>query len=96
MQGATRRLCSKHRYSDGEKHGNSSVITWQQGDYRLFAHGGLTRATLDADGIMRDQIRIPVNGYIWKPAIVVMPQGGILELDVTNDRFRHPLQPSDL
>ncbi|HZV98498.1 MAG TPA: MSMEG_3727 family PQQ-associated protein [Methylophilaceae bacterium] len=56
---------------------------------RLFAHGGLTRANLDADGVMRDQIRIPVNEYIWKPAIVVMPQGGVLELDVTNEDYQH-------
>ena len=56
---------------------------------RLFAHGGLTRATLGTDGVMRDRIRIPVNEYIWKPAIVVMPRGGVLELDVTNEDHQH-------
>lgn len=56
---------------------------------RLFAHGGLTRAKLGADGVMRGAIRIPVNQYIWKPAIVVMPQGGTLELDVTNEDHNH-------
>lgn len=64
-------------------HQNEAIIG------RLFAHGGLTRATLDADGVMRDQIRIPVNEYIWKPAIIVMPQGGVLELDVTNEDHNH-------
>lgn len=56
---------------------------------RLFAHGGLTRADLGPDGVMRDAIRIPVNEYIWKPAIVVMPRGGILELDVSNEDHHH-------
>ena len=56
---------------------------------RLFAHGGLTRATLGPDGVMRDAIRIPQNEYIWKPAIVVMPRGGTLELDVSNEDHHH-------
>lgn len=64
-------------------HQNEAIIG------RLFAHGGLTRARLDADGVMRDEIRIPANEYIWKPAIVVMPTGGVLELDVSNDDFNH-------
>lgn len=38
---------------------------------------------------MRDRIRIPVNEYIWKPAIAVMERGGVLELDVTNEDHNH-------
>lgn len=64
-------------------HQNEAIIG------RLFVHGGLTRATLGEDGVMRDEIRIPVNEYIWKPAIIVMPQGGTLELDVSNDDHNH-------
>jgi PQQ system protein len=64
-------------------HPNKAIIG------RLFAHGGLSRADIDADGIMRDRIRIPVNEYIWKPAIVVMSKGGVLELDVTNEDHQH-------
>lgn len=64
-------------------HQNEAIIG------RLFAHGGLTRATVGADGVMRDRIRIPVNEYIWKPAIIVMPRGGVLELDVTNEDHNH-------
>lgn len=64
-------------------HQNEAIIG------RLFAHGGLTRATLGPDGVMRDRIRIPVNEYIWKPAIIVMPRGGVLELDVTNEDHNH-------
>ena len=64
-------------------HQNEAIIG------RLFAHGGLTRARMSDDGVMRDQVRIPPNEYIWKPAIVVMPQGGVLELDVTNEDWNH-------
>ena len=64
-------------------HQNEAIIG------RLFAHGGLTRATLGKDGVMRDRVRIPVNEYIWKPAIIVMPRGGVLELDVSNDDAQH-------
>ena len=64
-------------------HQNEAIIG------RLFAHGGLTRAKLGPDGIMRDTVRIPVNEYIWKPAIIVMQQGGVLELDVTNEDHNH-------
>jgi len=64
-------------------HQNEAIIG------RLFAHGGLTRARLGPDGVMRDTIRIPVNEYIWKPAIIVMQQGGVLELDVTNEDHNH-------
>lgn len=64
-------------------HQNEAIIG------RLFAHGGLSRADLREDGTMVDRIRIPVNEYIWKPAIIVMPQGGTLELDVTNEDSTH-------
>lgn len=64
-------------------HQNKAIIG------RLFAQGGLTRASLGEDGIMRGRIRIPANEYIWKPAIVVMPQGGVLELDVANEDVAH-------
>jgi PQQ system protein len=52
---------------------------------RLFAHGGLSRAKLSTDGIMRDEIHVPPNQLIWEPAIIVMPRGGELELTFTNN-----------
>jgi PQQ system protein len=52
---------------------------------RLFAHGGLSHAREGADGVMRDEIRVPKNEFIWKPAIIRMPHGGELELEFTND-----------
>ena len=64
---------------------------------RLFAHGGLTRADLGADGVMRDRITVPMNEFIWKPAVVVMERAGTLELDVTNEDQAHHIAfvPSD-
>jgi PQQ system protein len=57
---------------------------------RLFVHGGLSHAEPGADGIMRDRIRIPSGEFIWKPAIIVMPRAGELELDIVNeDDFVH-------
>jgi PQQ system protein len=52
---------------------------------RLFAMGGLTRAQLGSDGIMRDSIRIRLDQLIYEPSIVVMPRGGELEISVTNE-----------
>lgn len=56
---------------------------------RLFAHGGLSHATPGADGVFRDAVRIPKNELIWKPAIVVMPRGGELELTFWNEDQAH-------
>ena len=52
---------------------------------RLFAHGGLSWADRGDDGVYRDQVRVPRNEYIWKPAIIVMGSGGELELDFANE-----------
>ena len=56
----------------------------------LFARGGLGHAKLGPDGIMRADIRIPPGEYMWRPAIIVMPKGGELELDIYNeDPYSH-------
>jgi PQQ system protein len=64
---------------------------------RLFPHGGLSHAKLTADGIFRDEIRIPKNQYIWEPAVIVMKHGGELELTFFNDdqNFHMAFLPSD-
>ena len=64
---------------------------------RLFAHGGLSYAKRGADGVYRDQIRIPLDQYIWKPAVIVMKSGGELELDFANEDavFHIALMPSN-
>lgn len=51
---------------------------------RLFAHGGLSHAEEGADGVFRDEITVPENQFIWRPAIIRMPRGGELELDFHN------------
>ena len=51
---------------------------------RLFAHGGLSHARRGRDGVYRDEITIPRNQFIWRPAIIRMPQGGELELEFHN------------
>jgi PQQ system protein len=64
---------------------------------RLFAHGGLSHARVGDDDVMRDSIGIPPNQYIWRPAIIVMPRGGRLELEFSNDDQAHHIafMPSD-
>src|SRR5688572_13274250 len=52
---------------------------------RLFAHGGLSHADRGADGVFRDEIRVPRDEYMWYPAIVVMKGVGELELEFQND-----------
>ncbi|MDP8994847.1 MAG: multicopper oxidase domain-containing protein [Pseudomonadota bacterium] len=55
---------------------------------RLFATGGASRADVGDDGIMRDRIRIPRDELLWYPAIIIMPRGGTLELDIINEDHR--------
>jgi PQQ system protein len=64
-------------------HPNEAIVA------RLFVHGGLSHAALGADGIMRDEIGVPAYQYIWKPAVIVMPQPGTLELSMTNEDLVH-------
>ena len=52
---------------------------------RLFATGGLAEATTGADAVMRAAIRIRKDQLIYEPSIVVMPNGGELELTITNE-----------
>ena len=51
---------------------------------RLFAHGGLGRATRGDDGVYRARINVPAGQYIWEPAIIVMKEAGEIELDFSN------------
>lgn len=52
---------------------------------RLFPHGGLSHAKVDAHGVMHDRIRVPAGQFIWEPAIIVMPHGGELDLEFQNE-----------
>lgn len=64
---------------------------------RLFAHGGLSHAEPGEDGVMRDEVWVPKNEFIWKPAILVMRRPGELEVDFHNDdqNFHIALMPSN-
>jgi Phosphate/sulphate permeases len=46
--------------------------------------GGLSHATEGRDGLMRANIRVPKDQYIWEPAFIVMPHAGELELEFDN------------
>ncbi len=57
---------------------------------RLFAHGGLNRAVQHKDGVWRAGIKAVKGEFLWNPAIIVMKQGGTLELEFTNpDTYAH-------
>jgi PQQ system protein len=63
---------------------------------RLFATGGLSHAEETSTGVMHDEIRVPKGQFIWEPALIVMPHGGVLELEFQNEDInRHAaLMPS--
>ncbi|GAA0537323.1 multicopper oxidase [Saccharopolyspora subtropica] len=52
---------------------------------RLVTHGNLGYAQEESGGRMRAQIRIPPDELVWDPAILIMPHGGELELEIIND-----------
>ncbi len=56
---------------------------------RLFAHGGLARASVGPDGVMHSEIGVPPGEMIWKPSIIVMPRGGTLQLEISSDDDAH-------
>ncbi|MDF2763797.1 MAG: hypothetical protein K0S81_791 [Rhodospirillales bacterium] len=56
----------------------------------LYALGGLEHAQPGPDGVMRAEITVPEFHMLWTPAIIVMPQGGPLELRFSNyDQSSH-------
>jgi PQQ system protein len=63
---------------------------------RLFAHGGLSHAERGSDGVYRDEITVPENQLIWRPAIIRMPEAGELEIDFhnTDQSFHIAFMPS--
>jgi len=52
---------------------------------RLLAHGSLEHAEDGPDGRMRAKLRIPLDEMVWEPTVIVMPRGGDLDIEVTND-----------
>lgn len=64
---------------------------------RLFAHGGAADAKVGADGIMRVTVRVPEDEYLWEPAVIIMPRGGEIEIDFSNEdrQFHMAFLPSN-
>jgi len=52
---------------------------------RLLAIGNVGRAEERADGRMRATVRINIDELAWDPAVLVLPHGGELELELIND-----------
>jgi len=52
---------------------------------RLLANGNLGRAEERADGRMHGRVRINPDELVWDPAVLVLPHGGELELELIND-----------
>jgi len=52
---------------------------------RLLANGNLGRAEEKSDGRMHAEIRIPKDQMVFDPAVLVLPHGGEVELEIFND-----------
>ncbi|HLI36043.1 MAG TPA: MSMEG_3727 family PQQ-associated protein [Streptosporangiaceae bacterium] len=52
---------------------------------RLLANGNLGRAEEGPDGRMHATVRIQPDELAWDPAVLVLPHGGDLELELIND-----------
>jgi PQQ system protein len=52
---------------------------------RLLATGKVGRAEEGPDGRMHARIRIPPDELAWEPAVLVLPHGGDLDLELVND-----------
>ena len=51
---------------------------------RLLANGNVGHAE-ERGGRMHATVRIPVDELVWDPAVLIMPHGGELELELIND-----------
>jgi PQQ system protein len=52
---------------------------------RLLANGNLGHAEERSGGRMHAQIRIPQDQLVFDPAVLVLPHGGEVELEIFND-----------
>ena len=52
---------------------------------RLLGTGNVGRAEERSDGRMHARVRINIDELAWDPAVLVMPHGGELELELIND-----------
>lgn len=52
---------------------------------RLLANGKAGTATEGSDGKMHASIRIPEDELVYEPSVLMVPHGGTIELEFTND-----------
>jgi PQQ system protein len=52
---------------------------------RLIGRGSIGYAEDGPDGRMKARIRIPLDELAWEPAVLVLPHGGDLDLELVND-----------
>jgi PQQ system protein len=52
---------------------------------RLLANGNVAHAEERPDGRMHATIRIHLDELVWDPAVLVLPHGGDLDLELIND-----------
>jgi PQQ system protein len=52
---------------------------------RLITTGNLAYAEEGPGGRMHAAVRIPLDELSWDPSVLIMPHGGELELQITND-----------
>jgi PQQ system protein len=52
---------------------------------RLLVTGNVGHAEEGPDGRMHARVRIPPDELAWDPAVLVLPHGGELELELVND-----------
>lgn len=54
---------------------------------KVLGRGSVGQAEARPDGTMRATIRIPVDELAWEPAVLVLPHGGEVEVEVLNDDY---------
>jgi PQQ system protein len=52
---------------------------------RLIGRGSIGHAEEGPDGRMKARIRIPVDELAWEPSVLVLPHGGDVDIELTND-----------
>jgi PQQ system protein len=52
---------------------------------RLLGRGTVGHAEEGSDGKMHGTVRIPEDELVFEPSVLIMPHGGILELELLND-----------
>ena len=52
---------------------------------RVLGRGTVGKAEEGPDGKMRATIRIPEDELVYEPGVLVVPHGGVLELELIND-----------